>query len=125
MMESTDREILLEIVREQKEQGIRIRRVEERIAVLEEGQARIRGDITAMDRRLAIVETRLDDLTRMQDMTLWAIGLAFAALAVIVAFVGVYAPKFWGNAPARDESGRVTVDDVVRLAGLLRGDKDS
>ena len=78
-MESTDREILIEIRSGQAEMSSRLGNIESRLCRLEQSIAVLHEDE-------AVTAARL-------DMAIWGGGLCFGVLGIFVTFTSIFAPQ--------------------------------
>ncbi len=66
----------------------RMDRLESRLGAIEAEQKAMRSEIVSLAHQQEM-------LTQKVDMGIWFTGICFGVLALIIAFVGIFAPKFW------------------------------
>lgn len=111
-MESTDREILIEVCNGQVEMSSRLGSIESRLGRLEQSIAVLHEDSAVMSARL--------------DMAIWGGGLCFGVLGILVTFVSIFAPKLWEKftrnpSPEPVRGTSLTVSEVLELIRLELG----
>ncbi len=113
-MESTDREILIEVCNGQVEMSSRLGSIESRLGRLEQSIAVLHEDSAVMSARL--------------DMAIWGGGLCFGVLGFLVTFVSIFAPKLWEKftrnpspSPETVRGTSLTVSEVLELIRLELG----
>ena len=87
-MTSSDREILLQINGRLDHIGLRLDSLEGRVSSIEARVGKIEERMTVLEHNQDITNSRL-------GMGLWFTGICFGVLALVIAFVGIFAPKFW------------------------------
>ena len=108
-MESTDREILIEIRSGQAELSVRMDRIESRLDRLEQS-------VIVIHEREAVTAARL-------DMAIWGGRLCFGVLGILVMFTSIFAPKLWEKfthkpSPEAERPASLTVSEVLELIRL-------
>ena len=63
-------------------------KIESRMEKLESRMDKLESRMTVLEHQQEITNSRL-------DMGIWFAGLCFGVLALVIAFVGIFAPKFW------------------------------
>lgn len=99
-MTSNDRDILLEI-------NGRLIKIESRLDGIESRVGNLESGVTALAHQQELIANRL-------DMGIWFAGLCFGVLALVIAFVGIFAPKFWEYFSRKTKPApEVDIDEVA------------
>lgn len=77
--------------------------LESRVGSLETRVGNIESDLTALAHQQELTAAKL-------DMGLWIIGICFAALAVLVTFIGIFAPRFWEKASHKESPSSTVIN---------------
>lgn len=89
--------------------------LESRMDKLESRMGRLENRMTSLEHQQDITNSRL-------DMGIWSAGICFGVLALVIAFVGVFAPKFWEHMTRKEHlpSPQTDIDILAdRVAELL------
>lgn len=74
---------------------------------LESRMGRLENRMTALEHQQDITNSRL-------DMGIWSAGICFAVLALVIAFVGIFAPKFWEFFSRKTKPApEIDIDDIA------------
>ena len=89
--------------------------VETRLGVVETEQKAIRSEVITLAHQQELTAQKL-------DMSLWFIGICFALLAVLVTYIGIFAPKFWERVTHKESHvSENNLDEIAsRVAEILR-----
>ncbi|MBQ7214931.1 MAG: hypothetical protein IJS39_02980 [Synergistaceae bacterium] len=82
-------------------------------------EARV-GNIEAGVKELGYM---LDKTNSRLDMGIWFAGLCFAVFALVIAFVGIFAPKFWEHMTRKETPSQpqIDIDAIARRVGEIFG----
>lgn len=87
-MTSSDRDILIDIQSRLGKIELRLDGAEQQLAGLNSRVSVLEQNYLIMHEDIRVHNTRL-------EMGIWFTGICFAVLALVIAFVGMLAPKFW------------------------------
>ena len=102
-MVSTDRELLLEI-------NGRLERIELRLGSLEGRVSSIETRAGKLEEHMTVLEHNQDITNSRLEMSLWFTGICFGVLALVIAFVGMLAPKFWEHSAKKESKPEPEID---------------
>ena len=94
-MTSNDRDILIDIQSRLGRIELRLDSLEGRVSSIETRVGKLEEHMTVLEHNQDITNTRL-------EMSLWFTGICFGALALVIAFVGIFAPKFWEHSAKKE-----------------------
>ncbi len=86
-----------------------------RLDSIEAEQKAIRSEVITLAHQQELTAQKL-------DMSLWFIGICFALLAVLVTYIGIFAPKFWERVTHKESHvSENNLDEIAsRVAEILR-----
>ena len=113
-MTSNDRDILIDI-------QSRLGRIELRLDGAEKQLAGLNTRVSALEQNYQIMHEDIRVHNSRLEMSIWFTGVCFAVLALVIAFVGMLAPKFWEHYARRESKpdSQFSMDDIIREVGKV------
>lgn len=90
-------------------------KIESRMEKLESRMDGLESRMDKLESRMTVLEHQQEITNSRLDMGIWFAGLCFGVLALVIAFVGLFAPKFWEHMTRRDSRPQ-TQPNISELA---------
>ena len=102
-MTSNDRDILIDI-------QSRLGRIELYLDGAEKQLAGLNTRVSALEQNYQIMHEDIRVHNSRLEMSIWFTGVCFAVLALVIAFVGMLAPKFWEHSAKKEYKPEPKID---------------
>ena len=112
-MTSSDREILIEVAGEVKELRRDMNDTRERLGKLEQR-------VGVLEERTSLMHDSILVQSTQVDMLIWAVGIGFGLLAVMIAFVGVFMPLFLSRREKPEHKPDIKPEASITPSEILR-----